>query len=165
MKSHVIRASDFLEEDLIEAIGIWFKALHSKPVKAFDFLPIETYIITRDQIVQGIASYESAREVIMFDFNFMTRGLASEEISLIRRNLRTASPDSEQRFMDSYGKYDQLAYALYEVYRHLTCLIAALAYDQVPAWAEASITYLEAGDLADQLHDCIQKLGGRSKIF
>lgn len=27
-------ASDFLEEDLVEAMGIWFKALHSKPVKA-----------------------------------------------------------------------------------------------------------------------------------
>lgn len=195
------QASDFLEKDLIDAMGNWFREIHSKHVKDFEFLPIETYIIKRDQIIQGLASYgpsmffslldenrdlineyfdgcervvshgdfywknffvdESTREVIMFDFNFMTRGLASEEINLIRRNLRAASPDSEARFIDSYGNYDQLEYTLYEIYRHLSCLIGALDYDQVPIWAKESITYLEEGHLADQLFNCIQMLDGR----
>lgn len=177
------RASDFLEEDLIDSMGTWFREIHAKHVKDFEFLPIETYIITRDQINSGLSSYgpsrffslldenrgsinayfdgcgrvvshgdfywknffvdESTREVIMFDFNYMTRGLASEEINLIRRNLRAASPDSEARFLNSYGNYDQLEYSLYEIYRHMSCLIGALDYDQVPLWAEEFDGFVE----------------------
>lgn len=195
------RATDFLEMDLIDSMGTWFRVIHAKHVYDFEFLPIEVYIINSDQINQGQASYglsrffslldenrglineyfdscervvshgdfywknffvdQATREVIMFDFNFMTRGLASEEISLIRRNLRVASPDSEARFIDSYGHYDQLEYTLYEIYRHLSCLIGALDFDQVPCWAEESISYLEMGHLADQLYDCIEMLEGR----
>lgn len=192
------RPSDFLEVDLIDAMGTWFRAIHARPVQDFEFLPIETYMIKKDQIDQGRASYgssrffslldehidlinayfnackrvvshgdfywknffvdESTRDLIMFDFNFMTRGLASEEISLIRRNLRSASPESEARFIASYGNYDPLEYTFYEIYRHLSCLIGALGYDQVPTWAEESIAYLEEGHLAEQLNNCIQSL-------
>lgn len=195
------RASDFLEKDLIDAMGNWFKAIHAKPVKDFEFLPIETYHINKEQIKQGIDSYghspfftllgehiglingyfntcnrvvshgdfywknyfvdESTREVIMFDFNYMTKGLASEELSLIRRNLRSASPESEAKFIESYGNYDHLEYRLYEVYRHQSCLIAALNYDQAPVWANESITLLKEGQLSDQLFDCIQILNKR----
>lgn len=195
------KESDYLEFDLIDSIGTWFKEIHTKSVNDFDFLANETYIIKKDQINQGVTSYgpsqffhlldenidlintyfdgckrvvshgdffwknffvdESTREVIMFDFNFMTKGIASEELSLIRRNLRSASPKSEARFIESYGNYDPLEYALYELYRHLSCLIAALTYENVPLWAEPSIKDLEKGYLGDQLHHCIQQLNGK----
>lgn len=195
------QANDFLDGDLIDAIGSWFKNLHAKSIETFDFLPTEAYVIEEKQIEQAIAAYgsseffslleenrtllntyfntrkrvvshgdfywknffveDSKQEVIMFDFNYMTKGIASEELSLIRRNLRSASPNSEARFIASYGSYDTLEYTLYELYRHFSCLIAALNYDQMPSWAAPSITDLEDGHLAAQLCSCMPSLQGQ----
>jgi len=97
-------------------------------------------------------------EVILFDFNFMKRGLISQELSLIRRNLRSASLDSELRFVEEYGEYNQMEYEIYSFWRHMSCLHEASTYDQYPKWASESKQKLSDGRLRNKLNEILISL-------
>lgn len=94
----------------------------------------------------------------MFDFNFMKKGLRSQELSLIRRNLRTGSEDSENLFIEEYGEYDELEYTLYSIWRHVDCLLEAQSLEQYPDWALESRRLLSDGKLNDMLKSALINL-------
>jgi|GEM_PF-3669061 len=88
-------------------------------------------------------------EVMLFDFNYMKLGLASQELSLIRRNLRSASTESEEHFVSEYGEYNKLEYQVYELYRHINCLYVAHSMDKFPSWADESKQFLLSGKITE----------------
>ncbi|MCH4886300.1 hypothetical protein EZV73_01910 [Acidaminobacter sp. JC074] len=102
-------------------------------------------------------------EVTMFDFNYMKKGLRSQELDLIRRNLRSGSENSEKLFVKEYGDYDELEYNLYTLWRHFDCLFAAKSLEQYPNWALESRQLLSVGKLTDMLKAVLKNLN-RLKI-
>ncbi|MBI9010996.1 MAG: phosphotransferase [Clostridiales bacterium] len=156
---------DFLSEDDVEfkqdeitlcyeqyGNDDFFNLLLSVRIQFNDYLKKSDKILSHgDFYYKNFFVNRTDNEVVMFDFNYMKKGLLSEELSLIRRNLRNRSKESEEVFIKEYGDYDEVEYEIYSIYRHVSCLLGALSIENFPNWAVESKELLDAGILSRNL--------------
>ncbi len=164
LSNHDSKDFEFLEEEKIEFIksdinlcknkynNDFFDLLLTKHTCLNDYLLKCKKIVTHgDFYYKNFFVKKEDREIIMFDYNYMTKTIRSEELNLIRRNLRSSSKKSEEIFIKEYGEYDEIEYEIYNIYHHMRCLISALSYDSPPNWALDSIASLNKGVLSINL--------------
>jgi len=146
----------FDREDLNKCLNYYKKDFFTQLICEIDTLndylesrPLK--LIHDDFYYKNFFVNKVSHETIMFDFNFMKRGLVSQDLSLIRRNLSSASNDSEKAFIESYGDFDPLEYDVYELYRNLSCLLDGLAYKENPEWVDKALFKLNNNILLESL--------------
>ncbi len=130
-----------------------------------NFTTLNSYLDKREKVVIHDDFYyknffvnKDTLDVVIFDFNFMKRGLISQEFDLIRRNLKSGSNKSESLFVKEYGSYDELEFDVFSCWGHLSCLHESINYEEKPDWSFESIKLLKNGELEIHLNKILSKL-------
>lgn len=154
----------FKEENLMfckEQFGhkVFFDNLYSNINKLNDYLlKCEKVIIHDDFYYKNFFTRKDNHEIIVFDFNYMKKGLRSQELNFIRKAFRLRSSEAERLFVEQYGEYDSMEYDIYTLYDHIDCLFHAAKSDIFPSWGLESKRLLNEGELSNLLESIINKL-------
>lgn len=154
----------FKEEELVfckEEYGNeeFFSNLQSNINKLNDYLlKCEKVIIHDDFYYKNFFTKKDNNEIIIFDFNFMKKGLRSQELNFIRKVFRLRSSWTEELFVKEYGEYDKIEYDIYTLYNNIYCLFQAAKSETFPSWGLESNQLLNEGKLNNLLEAIINEL-------
>lgn len=127
--------------------------------------PLNDYISSRELVIIHDDFYyknffvnELTREVYMFDFNYMKKGLVAQEIQFIKKVLENHEPISSVWFDEAYGEYDKIEYQIVDLYQHISILYSIENASKVPTYAMKTVKLMESEELSRRLLNIIENL-------